>query len=737
MAIQKKKKRKPANTKREYPSKSTVCLLSLALVSISYISVLSDKTGILGAFLASVYFRLVGIGAFLLPLFLMIGIVLYWINRFYGKFKKYYILLSIALLIGLLIIDVGISKDALFQWRYDISFAMAASKKGAGIIGAALGFVFTRLFGIVGTYSIVALMLFILMLIGFELSLSDVGRFLREMAMKLVQYLKRNKHKTSSKKPSAPKKSSVPSTKPEATDEGEKSIVISNYNDPSISMQDPEQLTIESFDLSMEKDNNHYVFPPIELLRSIDNPIVEKPSELKDKALEIEDTLKSFGIESNVVQINRGPTVTCFELDLAKGVKVSRITNLADNLSLSLATSGIRIEAPIPGKSYVGIEVPNDQKDTVSFKDIVTSPEFSQNSFTIPIALGKTISGDPIVSGIERMPHLLIAGATGAGKSVCINTIIMSVLYKMDPSDVKLLLIDPKVVELSIYNGIPHLVIPVVTDPKKASSALNWAVKEMERRYKLFSQYSVRDITSYREKQVVDRDEMESLPYIVIIIDELSDLMMASAQEVEDYICRLAQMSRACGIHLIIATQRPTVDVITGTIKANIPSRISFSVSSQIDSRTILDMSGAEKLLGKGDMLFYPSNVVKPLRVQGAFISDSEVEHVVDYLKEKNIAQYDDKMIEDIEKASESTIYSSEPEDDLYDEALELVLTEGQASVSLLQRKLKIGYARAGRLIDQLEENGVVGGFEGSKPRRVLVGKEYLNQKGENHEYSE
>ena len=432
--------------------------------------------------------------------------------------------------------------------------------------------------------------------------------------------------------------------------------------------------------------------------------------------------MKNFGIDAIITQINKGPTITCYELQPSPGIKLSRIVSLSDNIALSLASSDIRIEAPIPGKAAVGIEVPNKVKSSVLFKELITSEEYNNINSSVPLALGKDVSGNVIVSTIDKMPHLLIAGATGSGKSVCINTIIMSILYKSSPEDVKLLLIDPKMVELSIYNGIPHLLIPVVTDAKKAAFALNWAVDEMEKRYKLFAQNNVRDMNSYNSK--VKASNGEELPTIVIIIDELADLMMVSAQEIEDYICRLAQMARAAGMYLIVATQRPSVDVITGTIKANIPSRISFAVSSQVDSRTILDMAGAEKLLGKGDMLFYPSFYSKPSRLQGAFISDEEVEAVVNSLKAQDITDYNEDIIEIVESPREIQFNDS---DDLLPTAIELVVGEGQASISLLQRRLKIGYARAARIIDEMEERGVIGGYEGSKPRKVLLSPEDLD----------
>ena len=476
------------------------------------------------------------------------------------------------------------------------------------------------------------------------------------------------------------------------------------------------------FENSSKKDKKIiYEIPPLELLTSPNKKEFKDKKEILKNAEIIEETMRNFGIKSEITQINKGPTITCYELSPSPGIKLSKIVSLSDNIALSLASSDIRIEAPIPGKSTVGIEVPNKIKDNVLLKEILLSEEYKKIKSDIPMALGKDVSGKPVVSSIDKMPHLLIAGATGSGKSVCINSIIMSILYKSSPEDVKLLLIDPKVVELSIYNKVPHLLIPVVTDPKKASFALSWAVEEMESRYKLFAANSVRDIYSYNEK--LNSKKEKKLPSIVIIIDELSDLMMVAAQEVESYICRLAQMARAAGIYLIVATQRPSVDVITGTIKANIPSRISFAVSSQIDSRTILDMGGAEKLLGKGDMLFFPSFFSKPVRIQGAFIDDKEVENIVSFLNKKHKSSYDNEVLEIISKSKDINTTDS---DELLPDAIKLVVEDGQASISMLQRKLRIGYARAARIVDEMEEQGIIGGYEGSKPRKVLIIKEDL-----------
>ena len=426
--------------------------------------------------------------------------------------------------------------------------------------------------------------------------------------------------------------------------------------------------------------------------------------------------------------------VTRYELQPSAGVKISKITNLADDIALNLATSGVRIEAPIPNKAAVGIEVPNRQTSVVPIRDIIDSQAFREAKSKVTMCLGKDIGGSVCVADISKMPHMLIAGATGSGKSVCINSIIMSILFKASPEEVRLLMVDPKVVELGVYNGIPHLLVPVVTDPRKAAGALNWAVSEMLGRYKLFADNSVRDINGYN-RLAEERPErnLAKMPQIVIIIDELADLMIAAQNEVEDAICRLAQMARAAGMHLVIATQRPSVDVITGVIKANIPSRIAFAVSSQVDSRTILDSGGAEKLLGKGDMLFFPVGAAKPIRIQGCFVSDKEVEKVVAFIKGSQTAEYDDQILEEIERQAEATGKSAgsgsggggfDADDEMLPAAIECVVETGQASTSLLQRKLKLGYARAARIIDEMESRGIVGPFEGSKPRQVLISRQ-------------
>ena len=475
---------------------------------------------------------------------------------------------------------------------------------------------------------------------------------------------------------------------------------------------------------------DNYEFPKIEFLNPPkDGQVFDKKS-IQNTAIKLQKTLASFGVEAKVTNVTKGPTVTRYELTPSTGVKVSKIVNLSDDIALNLAAKSIRIEAPIPGKAAVGIEIPNAISESVSLREVIESKEFKNHPSKVAFALGKDAAGDIIIADIAKMPHTLVAGATGSGKSVCINSILVSILYKAKPSEVKLILVDPKMVELSGYNGIPHLLIPVVTDPKKAAGALNWAVQEMVNRYNLFASKGVKDIKGYNK--VVEKEKGVKLPQIVIIIDELADLMMVAPNDVEDAICRLAQMARAAGMHLIIATQRPSVDVITGIIKANIPSRIAFTVSSQVDSRTILDCAGAEKLLGKGDMLYMPVGQIKPLRVQGAFVSEGEIEKIVDYIKETSGGTdnlYNQDIIESIEKANVkdgkdgNTGDGEDDADPILNDAIDLVVDMGSASASMLQRRFKIGYSRAGRIVDQMEARGLISGYDGSKPRQVLISK--------------
>lgn len=487
------------------------------------------------------------------------------------------------------------------------------------------------------------------------------------------------------------------------------------------------------------KPKKAYHFPPMNLLKRGNKTSGESDAHLRETAMKLQQILQNFGVSVTVTNVSCGPAVTRYELQPEMGVKVSKIVGLTDDIKLNLAAADIRIEAPIPGKAAVGIEVPNKENSAVMLRDLLETAEFKNSQSKISFAAGKDIAGKVVVADIAKMPHLLIAGATGSGKSVCINTLIMSILYKASPEEVKLIMIDPKVVELSVYNGIPHLMIPVVTDPKKAAGALNWAVAEMMRRYQAFAEQNVRDMKGYNEKAAsspsIDGEELKIMPQIVIIVDELADLMMVAPGDVEEAICRLAQLARAAGIHLVVATQRPSVNVITGLIKANMPSRIAFSVSSGVDSRTIIDMNGAEKLLGKGDMLFYPSGYQKPARVQGAFVTDKEVQSVVEYLKNHNgDADYDNEIVQHVNTSEIGTgqglgAGSEENERDMYFiEAGRLIIDKDKASIGMLQRTFKIGFNRAARIMDQLCEAGVVGGEEGTKPRKVLMSKEEFEQ---------
>lgn len=514
--------------------------------------------------------------------------------------------------------------------------------------------------------------------------------------------------------------------------------VIKNPKSSKKEQEAQMQAVAEEIEKNDKPRPSAYQFPPLSLLKKPKKGKTgDTDNELRETALKLQQTLHDFGVEVTISNVSCGPTVTRYELTPKQGVKVSRIVNLADDIKLNLAAADIRIEAPIPGKSAVGIEVPNRENSAVMLRELLESKEFRSHPSNLAFAAGKDIGGKVVVTDIAKMPHLLIAGATGSGKSVCINTIIMSILYKASPEDVKLIMIDPKVVELSVYNGIPHLFIPVVTDPKKAAGALNWGVAEMTDRYKKFADLNVRDLAGYNEKiasieQIEDEEKPKKLPQIVIIVDELADLMMVAPGEVEDSICRLAQLARAAGIHLIIATQRPSVNVITGLIKANMPSRIAFSVSSGVDSRTIIDMNGAEKLLGKGDMLFYPQGYQKPARVQGAFVSDAEVASVVEFLtKENQTAGYSEEVEEQIAKAQQTALEPAKgasERDAYFVDAGKFIIEKDKASIGMLQRVFKIGFNRAARIMDQLAQAGVVGEEEGTKPRKVLMSMEEFEQ---------
>lgn len=754
----------------------------------------SDATGVFGRWIKSglVYLFSLGYNIFLFYLLAIALVLLIPKSRPFAK--KLIISLSIIFLSLLIIFDSSTSLMSSFSAHVSQATESAGELASGGLIGGVFGFLFYRLFGGVGTVIILVIINIINIYTLTSIKRADIIKKTDDTMNKIQDGIENSVEKIKIKRQEMRNKKILSSDDIFNDEDDIKTInsesntnTVTNTNDINLEGFDDDFIDIKINDSSNTKnteavdkteddvkakenpktdkkpktikkeiektqkteeteDNNeeidiekeihkedivHYEFPSLDLLKEVEvTNTSSKGKEIKDNIKIIQDTLNNFGVDAKVIGVNSGPTITSYEISLAAGVKVSKILSLSDNLALALATTDIRILAPIPGKSAVGIEVPNKNKDTLLLKEILDSDEFRNLKSKLPLALGKDVTGNTIISSIANMPHLLIAGATGSGKSVCINTIIMSILYKARPDEVKLIMIDPKVVELNVYNNIPHLLIPVVTNAKKAQFSLNWAVQEMEKRYQLFAKNNVKDMQSYNELDTIT----EKMPQIIIIIDELADLMMVAATEVEDAICRLAQMARAAGMHLIVATQRPSVDVITGTIKANIPSRISFQVSSQIDSRTILDMSGAEKLLGKGDMLYYPSNLSKPIRVQGAFVSDKEVKRVCDFIRNQGEANYNQDAVESISTNNTSQTMQDD-KDDLYDEAVKLVVADGQASISYLQRKLKIGYSRAARIVDQMEEMGVVSGYDGSKPRKVLIEEEDLeNLYGESGE---
>ncbi|OPJ61820.1 FtsK/SpoIIIE family DNA translocase [Clostridium oryzae] len=724
----------------------------VALGIIMFYSVISNKAGIFGQIIRMTLLLVFGIGSYVLPLIVvLIGIGIIAAN---GKitFKKNFYGIVFAIVNTMLFVQL-----INLKYYYSGEFAKGIFKfynenqvLNGGIISYSIIVPMYKLLGYVGCYVLLIAFYIVSLILIFNVTIADFIKIIKQKSTDKRKV--RRKKEPSNEKPVVEeppasdknkfissvnkkiklmdfmKNSTLDSEEDSVKAEQEAAIEINDYSPQRKEEGNNNKLNDEiSRELSQKLqspagDSIEYKFPSVDLLN--ENKMVKTNKEdkrgLLASAEKLEETLNSFGVDAKVIQVTKGPSVIRYELQPSAGVKVSKIVNLSDDIALSLAARGVRIEAPIPGKSAVGIEVPNKELIPVYLREVLESDEFTASNKNISFALGKDIGGKCVVTDLSKMPHLLIAGATGSGKSVCINTLIISLLYKASPDEVKLLMIDPKVVELSVYNGIPHLLIPVVTEPKKAAGALNWAVNEMTRRYKLFADNSVRNIDGYNE--LVDKGKLtEKLPWIVIIVDELADLMMVCPGDVEDYIGRLAQMARAAGMHLVIATQRPSVDVITGVIKANIPSRISFAVSSQIDSRTILDSSGAEKLLGKGDMLFFPVGMSKPLRIQGAFVSEEEVEKIVNFIKsqQQNEVEYKEEIIEHIENGSASE--QEEDKDELFDDAVKVVVESGQASTSLLQRRLKIGFNRASRIMDQLEAKQIISGRDGAKPRQVLM----------------
>lgn len=776
MATKKKKSKKNVSIIDKY-LKEIYGVIWIGISIILMFSLYTNWAGYLSVISKDIFVNLLGVGAFTLPIYMIYVIIKLNFLKEKKILNAKFVGVTIVVITTMLLIQLLDMKSIdTNNFMNTISNIINSQNEiTGGIIGFIIVFPIYKLVGSIGLYIIFIIAYFIASVLIFDYSINDLKKL-----FKLLINNKTNVRNSISKKGGSDSKkikikvNNEESEKEEFLKNIESKIKILDFmkNTPksSIELEEKSEIKIntdsrENADIKVQHhklddkfktqkikkiegnspirgnedvisktqeiqsktyQNKKYVRPNADLLNINTNLKLDKneKKELLENADKLEKTLLSFGVEAKILEVTKGPSVTRFELQPKAGIKVSKIVNLSDDIALGLAAKGVRIEAPIPGKSAIGIEVPNKEQTPVFFREILESNEFKNNNYKVACALGKDITGKCIVTDISKMPHVLIAGATGSGKSVCINTLIVSILYKYSPEDVKLLMVDPKVVELNVYNGIPHLLIPVVTDPKKAAAALNWAVNEMTRRYKLFADNGVRNVDSYNElvkKGVID----EKLPYIVIIIDELADLMMACPRDVEDYICRLAQMARAAGMHLVIATQRPSVDVITGLIKANVPSRISFAVSSQVDSRTILDSTGAEKLLGKGDMLFYPVGESKPKRVQGAFISEEEVENVVSFIKDiKSDSKCESEILEYINSASDTSIKSNEDCDELLDEAIKIVVETGQVSTSYLQRRLRIGFNRAARIVEELEKNRIISARDGNKPRQVLMSKE-------------
>jgi len=756
-------KRRRKSIKKEMRMQIKAVLL-FALAAFALIGLfIPGQTGGIGIFLNNLLRSLAGDAAFIIPLFIAILAIRTFLpqNRIRLKNRLIGLLIMPFLYITWIHLQLITEKlpdiTGLFGFRESIMAGLA--REGGGLLGALTATSLYLAIGPLGSLILIYALVVISLLLLFDISLKKIvntllkiceslykafrktsrlfingikwcGRSINKgvtnMAANRAEAMKVREHALAEIALSTgeqPDQISAAETEPvHDTAEDQDKLLQKSLPEvmetisPETAGEEREELLVTVRSKSVRPE---YKFPPLDLLTMPSGGEEQQAKNSRERAKLLENTLLSFGVKAKVIHVQSGPTVTRFEVQPEAGVKVSRISSLSDDLALNLAAPLVRIEAPIPGKAALGIEVPNQTISLVNLREVMTDRAFKMSLSPLTIALGKDITGIAVIADLTKMPHLLIAGATGAGKSVCLNTIITSILYKAGPEQVRFMMIDPKVVELSIYNGIPHLLMPVVTDPRKASLALRNMVREMGRRYDLFARLGVRDIGAYNELTTED-EELELLSYIVVIIDELADLMLVSPGEVEDSIARLAQMSRAAGIHLLVATQRPSVDVLTGIIKANITSRIAFTVSSQFDSRTILDMGGAEKLLGRGDMLFYPVGAVKPFRVQGGYISEIEVKKVTDFIKEQGNADYveGDTFLEKIDEPE------AEEADALFAEAVDLVVRTGQASISLLQRRFRIGYTRAARLIDDLERRGVVGQFEGSKPREVLVTQE-------------
>ncbi len=712
---------KKKNTKNETIS---IILIAFSLLYI-FAFIFTDKMGIVGKIIVQTATRNIGLGAYIFPVLLLFLGILILFN--YKPPNPYHKLFGISFLFIIFLVFIHL-KLLLLDNPYPLAM------KGAG--GGLLGYYFANslylYFGIKGAYLVLISLSLLSALFITEISyfyiFSNLGNKIKKIFNNIYNILKNMVTKISK----ISRHKEEPDYKEYEEDEMPKKIFkIKRTRKKEKKLEEEKMLDRDYKESNQEPKVDIYQVPPLSLLS---DSYAEDKTDIKlnieENVKTLEKTFTNFGIDAKVVGVIHGPTVTRYEIHPAPGVKISKITNLSNDIALSFAVASVRIEAPIPGKNAVGIEVPNRKRINVYLKEILQSSEFQNGKYKLPIALGIDIGGKPIISDLTELPHLLIAGATGSGKSVCINNIILSILYKLNPETVKFIMIDPKRVELNVYNGIPHLLIPIVTDASQAIKVLNWSISEMEKRFKIFAEVGVRNLEGYNEYVRNINNDTEPLPYIIIVIDELADLMLSSPVKAEESLCRLAQMTRATGIHLIIATQRPSVDIITGSIKVNFPSRIAFAVSTQVDSRTILDVNGAEKLLGNGDMLFSPVGVSKPIRAQGAFVVEKEIRNVVSYLmKHSPSPEYEQEVLEYKKSKSLMQETEEEEEDELFNDAVSIIINSKQASISILQRKLRIGYTRAARLIDVMEKKRIVGPYDGRNPRKILISnEEYLSK---------
>ncbi|MCK4240322.1 MAG: DNA translocase FtsK 4TM domain-containing protein [Candidatus Atribacteria bacterium] len=706
---------KRKNTKNEAIS---ILIVSFSLIYI-FAFIFTDKMGIIGKIVVQTATRNIGLGAYIFPFLLLFwGFIIFFDYKLPNPYHKFFGI-SFLFIISLVFIHLKIL-------LLDNSYLLSIDGKGGGLLGYYFSNSLYLYFGIRGAYLVLISLSLISALFITEVSYFYIFNNLSNIIKIILNNISSLFKNTGIRLFKAPRPKEIPDyyeygIKEKLAENLRKKRKEKKLKEEVIFDEDYQETTIST-----------YQIPPLSLLSdSYAEDKIDTKFNIEENIKILESTFSNFGINAKVVGVIQGPTVTRYEIQPAPGVKISKITNLSNDIALSFAVASVRIEAPIPGKNAVGIEVPNRERIDVYLREILQSDEFKNSKFKLPIALGIDIGGKPIIADLNELPHLLIAGATGSGKSVCINNIILSFIYKLSPETVKFLMIDPKRVELNIYNGIPHLLIPIITDTSQAIKVLNWSISEMEKRFKIFAEAGVRNLDGYNEYVRNMKTDTTALPYIIIIIDELADLMLSSPVKAEEALCRLAQMTRATGIHLIIATQRPSVDIITGSIKINFPSRIAFAVSTQVDSRTILDINGAEKLLGNGDMLFSPVGVSKPIRAQGAFVVEKEIKNVVSYLQKNNPSPIYEQEVLEFKKSKNiyREIEEEEGEDELFNDAVSIIINNKQASISILQRKLRIGYTRAARLIDLMEKKEIVGPYDGRNPRKILISQdEYFNK---------